>query len=554
MLRSLSISNFILIDELNLEFQSGLCVITGETGAGKSILLKALLFCLNVKSSYDPIKHGTNSCSVTVVFIVQEDSLLNNIKQILVPLQIECHNELIIKRTQTFDNRKKFFINDQIVTSKTAAMVSCLLFELYGQNSHTSLLDASSHLAILDDYGSLTDLRKIVSYEYHKLCHIKSSIYEISGKKQDIDREIEYLKFVVNELSIINIQENEEEHLGDLRRELQKRDKELQLYLDLLSQLETSEIHQIISRTQRIITRTNSENQYLLNIHKQLDEAANNIEEAKQQLKDIISNLSDNKYNIEEVEERLFAIKGLVRKYEVSSDQFSNFLASSKQRLDKLQQTIINSDKLHEELRIQEKKFLDLAKLLSEKRAKAALKLETNMLQELALLEMDKALFKVELSDRQVANITGIDEIRFTASTNPGAPFAAIDKIASGGELSRFMLALKSIFVDKSEVPLVIFDEIDTGVSGVAADSIGSRLKQLAKASQVIVITHQSQVAAKADQHILVSKRQSSEHTSISAHVLTEQEAIQAIARMISGKEITENSINAAKDLRLAVR
>ncbi|WP_316354135.1 DNA repair protein RecN [Candidatus Trichorickettsia mobilis] len=545
MLYNLSIRNFILIEELDLEFQSGLCVITGETGAGKSILLKALLFCLNGKSTDNIIRHGADSCTVIASF-----ALSKNIKELLLQLQIESEDELVIRRSQTLDNRKKFLINDQIVTAKTVTMIADILFELHGQNTHTALLKSSSHINHLDDYGNLTDLRKTLASEYNKLHNIKSQLREISDQQQEALHEIDYLQFITDELSTINIEIDEEEHLADLRRSLQNRDKELQLLFDLLSQLETPELSQAISRANRIISRINQEDQRFFNIRQQLEEADNNLAEAKQQLQDIIANLSVDEHNLDTIEERLFTIKGLVRKYGVSSgNQLPDFLVNAKLKLLGLQQKMANSSNLHEQLKTLESKYLDLAKTLSTKRAAVALALEASIQQELALLQMEKVLFKVELTIKPIADVTGIDEVRFTASTNPGMPYIAIDKIASGGELSRFMLALKSTLVTNDAIPLVIFDEIDTGVSGIVADSIGNRLKQLAKVSQVIVITHQPQVAAKADQHLLVSKIHLNEQTKAIVRILTEPERIQALAQMIAGKTITENSVKAAQDL-----
>ncbi|WPY00868.1 DNA repair protein RecN [Candidatus Trichorickettsia mobilis] len=545
MLYNLSIRNFILIEELDLEFQSGLCVITGETGAGKSILLKALLFCLNGKLIDNVIRHGTDSCTVIATF-----ALSKNIKEILLQLQIESENELVIRRSQTSDNRKKFLINDQVVTAKTVTMIADLLFELHGQNTHTALLKSSSHLDHLDDYGNLTDLRKTLVSEYNKLHNIKSQLKEISDQQQETLREIEYLQFITDELSTINVKIDEEEHLADLRRNLQNRDKELQLFHDLLLQLEAPELSQAINRANRIISRINQADQRFVNIRQQLEEADNNLAEAKQQLQDIIANLATDEHNLDTIEERLFIIKGLVRKYGVSSaNQLPDFLVSTKLKLLELQQKIANSSNLHQQLKALESEYLDLAKILSEKRITVALALEASIQQELALLQMEKVLFKVERTIKPVADVTGIDEVRFTASTNPGMPYTAIDKIASGGELSRFMLALKSTLVANEAIPLVIFDEIDTGVSGTVADSIGNRLKQLARISQVIVITHQPQVAAKADQHLLVSKMHFNEQTRVIARILTKSERVQVLAQMIAGKTITENSVKAAQDL-----
>lgn len=547
MLQSLSVKNFILIDSLELEFDNGLCVITGETGAGKSILLNALLFCLGKKLSSDVIKTGSDYCSVTAIFSLNDD-----VRKVLDQANIEYDTELIIKRIQKPDNRKKFLINDQLVTQNTLSQVADHLFELHGQNNHTSLLNSSSHIDILDNYGNLLDLRTKTSQHFSAWQKITNEISKIIKEKDKIDQEIDYLMFSTKELQLSNVQIGEEEKLVSLRQILQSRDKELSQSKEILSQLETSEIDQSLSKASRLINR--SQHEFFTSISLNLDNIYHNLEEARAKIKSYISDFDKSEYNLEEIEERLFEIRGLARKYNIRCDEIMDFLNKSQEQLNILQNKISSISEWQVKQDSELSKYFDLANILSHQRIISARNLERLVQQELSQLKMEKAIFKVEVISNKGSSSHGTDNICFIASTNPGMALAPIDKIASGGELSRFMLALKtSLFTKKqyttTEEYTLIFDEIDTGIGGYVADKVGERLKKLSNFAQVIVITHQPQVAGKASQHISVSKSQQDKTTEVKVKVLDLQERQYELARMISGKTVTEASLNAAKEL-----
>jgi DNA repair protein RecN (Recombination protein N) len=546
MLHSLSVKNFILIDKLDIEFTQGFCVITGDTGSGKSLLLDAILFCLGGKFSGDVIKNNTDYCSVSAIFTLHE-----YVKSFLVKIDIECEDELVIKRIQKPGNRKQFLINDQIVTQKTIETISEYLFELHGQNSHSILTNSASHIDILDNYGDLLAPRSDLSEYFKNIQSLDKDITEIAEIKEKIESEIDYLSFIVEELSNANIKQGEEEHLSNIRLILQKGDKEIKQAQDILSKLEAPEIDQSINKALRIIARSGKDDEEFNLISSDLEIAYSKLEEARTRLQSIIRNFNVTEYNLEEVEDRLFEIRDKTRKYGIRADEVDEFLIQSTEKLEFLKGKINNSDELKKSLQIIKKQYFDLATILSAKRLEAAKNLEALVQKELEQLKMEKAIFKVEISTDQNGHFTrnGIDSVRFVASTNPGMLLAPIDKIASGGELSRFMLALKTCLFDKSVRPLIIFDEIDTGIGGVVADAVGERLKKLSKIAQVVVITHQPQVAGKADQHLLVSKTQLEAHTIVTVETLEHDSRHLELARMISGKVVTDNSIRAAKEL-----
>ncbi|WP_375318975.1 DNA repair protein RecN [Candidatus Tisiphia endosymbiont of Oplodontha viridula] len=596
MLQSLSVKNFILIDELEIEFEKGLCVITGETGAGKSVLLDAILFSLGSKFSDNVIKHGGDYCSVATTFTLNDD-----LKKLLKQFNIEYDQELLIKRIQKSNNRKKFLINDQVVTVNTLQQVADCLFELHGQNSHTSLLSPSSHINILDDYGELLNLRAELSEHFDILQTTTKEINKVTRDKDTIEQEIDYLTFVTKELKTLDYQSGEEEKLVTVRRSLQNRDKEIQVTQDILSHLEFPEINKSINNAQRLINRSLRQNEEFSSISLNLDDCYNSLEEARIKLQSIINNFDKNEFNLDEVEERLFKIRDIARKYNISCEKIPVFFDNSNQQLNALKSKINNVKTLDINKRAEYKKYFELAEALSYKRSISAKNLELAVQKELEQLKMEKAVFKIEIlpknnpdnqdnnknfvelnmseefseeikqnpesrssfpynskvnSDNQISSqlllykmYDGIDNVRFVASTNPGTKLAPIDKIASGGELSRFMLALKTCLFDKSLKDTIIFDEIDTGTGGIVADKVGEKLKKLSSIAQVLVITHQPQVAGKADQHIIVNKLQLDETTKITVKSLNLQERQTELARMISGESITDASLKAAKEL-----
>ncbi|KAJ6644990.1 DNA repair protein RecN [Pseudolycoriella hygida] len=466
-----------LADQLEIEFEKGLCVITGETGAGKSILLEAILFSLGNKFSDNVIKEGCDYCSITTAF-----TLNNSLKRLLEQFNIEYDEQFNKEANKVYQD------------------------------------------------------------------------------KENITEEIDYLTFIIDELTNLNIQQGEEERLTDIRQNLQNQEKEIKTIQDIVAYLEDPALDNFINNAQRLITRNLSQNANFPSIAGNLDDCYNSLEEARVKLQNILNKFEENEFNIEEIEERLFLLRAKARKYNISCETIPQFLLNSRQQLKDLQDKIANFGNLDSKRAEKYKDYLELALALSSRRFVSANKLELAVQKELKQLKMEKAIFKVEiakkdpitldnLANESIMHSNGIDNIRFVASTNPGMKLAPIDKIASGGELSRFMLAIKTCIFNKSQLNTIIFDEIDTGIGGIVADKIGERLKNLSSLAQVIVVTHHPQVAGKADQHIVVSKTQYDEETKITIKSLTALEKQTEIARMISGKSITEASLKAAKEL-----
>ncbi len=546
MLQSLSIQDFILIKRLDLDFVDGFCVITGKTGAGKSILLDAILFAMGNKSTGQIVRSGQEKAIVTLTFSVVDKIILFLSEY---DIQLNLDEDLIIKRVQYANGRKKFFINDNIVTQKIVSDLFDHLLEIHGQHNHTSLLNIASHLEILDQSANNISLRNRVSDLYKVWQEICNEVLAINAERENIEKEIDYLSHVCAEFNDLGIKDGEEEKLSEIKKHLQIRDKEVSLVQSILNDLDASKIEQIIARAQRNIGKSEDANLYnQININ--LEEIYNKTEEVKSALAYILDSFSFSEYSLPEIEDRLYAIKSIARKHACVASDLDSFMQDSQTKLQNLELKLKNSVDLNDKMIKAEQEYFDQANLLSQNRRIAAKELENKTMHELSILDMKKAIFSVEIkSDKKTIRSKGIDEVRFLASTNPGTPKAPIDKIASGGELSRFMLGFRAALFDKESKQTIIFDEVDVGISGSVADVVGQRLKVLSKVAQVIVITHQPQVAGKAEQHILVQKTQTNTDTKIVAEYLDLEKRSRELARMISGKEITINSVAAAKEL-----
>jgi len=546
MLQNLSIQDFLLIEKLDLDFEDGFCVLTGQTGAGKSILLDAILFALGSKASGEVVRANQEKAVVVLTFarVEQAAEYLSEYD-----INLDPDDDIIIKRIQYANGRRKFLLNDNLVTQRLASDLFDYLLEIHGQHNHTLLLKNSSHLEILDQSAGNIQLKKEVMGLYKLWQELHSELLTAAAEKEAIIKEIDYLSHMCHELRALDIKDGEEEELTEIKKRLQTREKEIKLIESILNDVEASNIEQIIAKAQRNISKSDNVEIYS-NVNISLEEIYNKVEEAKSALNNILHSFDLSEHSLPEIEDRIYAIRSISRKHGCAVSELGNFMQQSSQRLIALEQKIKNSAELNDKVLTVKQEYLHKAQLLSENRRIAARKLEKKTTDELLMLDMKKALFAIEInSEEKNAGINGIDEVRFLASTNPGMPKAPIDKIASGGELSRFMLAFRTALFDKTTKKTIIFDEVDVGVSGSVADSVGERLKTLSMVAQVIVITHQPQVAGKANQHILVEKTQTIANTSVTARSLDLEERPRELARMISGKEITTNSLAAAKEL-----
>ena len=551
MLISLSIHNFILIKKLNLDFNQGLNVITGETGSGKSIFLDAILFAIGAKYDNKVISPGADKATVIVEFYPT-----GHAREYLNQHEIEYDETILIKRVIDKNNRKKFFINDSPTTTSFIKHLTELLIEINAQNTHNRLHSQSSHIDILDEYGNLTQLREEVAGLVKEYNELKQTKRQLEAEYEKLTQESEYLSYSISEIEDLNIETGEVEKLNDRRAELKARQKQWEKLKEVKNNFEEAAgLEKKALMAQDLLTRLDAENdegaqefQEIINL---LEQALMNFQEAHSKLDSYLYNIDDEGQSLEEVEERLINIKDIARKHEVPPEELTQHLDTLKSNLEELQQKLDFSSEIDNKIQEKAEELEAKCTHLSNSRAESAGALEASIQNELPHLNLAKASFKVDIETKTIehAGSKGVDEVTFKASTNPGMPVSSISTIASGGELSRFLLAMKIALQQAYYSPTIIFDEIDVGIGGATAEAVGKRLKHLTRNCQIFTITHQPQVAASGDSHLLVQKNYFKDETITDINILNVQEREKEIARMISGANIQEESLNAARSL-----
>ncbi len=551
MLTELTIHNLVLIESLTLSFTRGLSVLTGETGAGKSILLDGIGLALGARAESRMVRAGADKASISAHFSVET---LPTLQALLHEQDIACDDELLVRRTLNKDGKSKAFINDTPVSIQLLKSVGAHLMEIHGQHDQRGLLDASTHLAVLDDYVADAALLQHVSTSYAAWKEAVKA-HDILLKRIEAARaEAEYVEHAYNELSQLNPQHGEEEELAATRTAMQHQEQIIQTMQEALQALqEPTAVTSVLSQAERVLARLPDAAAALVApATAALDRAHIELQEAVDQIELFAQQTGYDVQALEAAEERLFALRDMARKHRCHVDELAEKCAELQQKVEALASGEGNLLEAKQAIDTTRHAFLNHAQALSKKRHVAAAALQTSIQHELAGLKMGRATIAVELTEQPEADwhAGGIDRAQFVASTNPGSNMAPLHKIASGGELSRFMLACKMALSNQHGIASMIFDEIDTGVGGAVADKIGSRLRILAEAGyQVLCVTHLPQVAAHGHQHFMVQKDQQAEPTTTSVQPLNAVEREQEIARMLAGEGVTSEATAAAKKL-----
>ena len=551
MLTHLSIRDIVLIDRLDLAFENGLAVLTGETGAGKSILLDAFALALGARGDGSLVRQGEPQGQVTAVF---QPADKHPVFAVLAEQAIAHEGEIILRRVQMADGKTRALVNDQPVSVQSLRAIGTSLVEIHGQHDDRALADPASHRAILDSFAGIekeiSALRKC-----HQSWHEARETLRAHQERLDAARkEADYLRHACDELSALAPEEGEETKLADRRQAMMAAEKasgEIREALDTVGG-HSSPIPTLIS-VQRRLERRGTETDALLGpAIKALATAVDALEETRSALEAAERAADFDPRELERVEERLFALRAASRKYHVPVDQLAALAERFAADVESLDQGESSLVKLEAALKEAELRYIAAAETVSKKRAKAAAELEKAVMGELPPLKLERAKFIVALErDEAARGPDGFDHVEFWVETNPGSRPGPMMKVASGGELSRFMLALKVSLADRGSAPTLVFDEIDTGVGGAVADAIGQRLSRLAKKVQVLSVTHAPQVAARASTHFLIAKGEAGKGKRIATRVVTIDDAHrrEEIARMLSGAEITEEARAAAKKL-----
>ena len=547
MMNTLNISNVVLIEKLNLQFGSGLNIITGETGAGKSILLDALSLALGARSDVGLIRAGCDTASVVAEF----DCINDDAKRILDDNGIDYDDNLILRRTLSCDGKSRAWINDVPVSIKTLKQIGDSIIEIHGQFENHSLLDVTTHLTALDDYARLYTPEFSMFLEkthnaYHDLHESEKRLKELTEILEKSENERDFLEHNIAELRALNAQIGEEEELSNKRATMMDAEKNAAILNDAVAVLKNNgnNLDEQICSVAHILERIKTTpNPYSEQIDK-LYSVAETIANVSEQIKPENTNVDD----IDFIEERLFAIRAAARKHRVMADELPNKLSEMEQQLNAIDNSDFELKRAKADVEKYAKTFNDYAKELHNLRQNSAKKLREQILKELPELKLGNADFTVDFIDSQ-PNSNGRDTITFMIKTNPGTPFAPLHKIASGGELSRFMLALRVSLNNPNNHKTIVFDELDTGISGATASAVGDRLNRLAKNEQLLVITHSAQVAGFADKHFKILKQSANNKATTTVDEISGDDRINEIARIISGAKITSESIATAKTL-----
>lgn len=550
MLTNLRIENVAVIEKVSISFEKGLNILTGETGAGKSIVIDAINAVLGERTTKQIVRNGADSAKVTAYF----DFIGENVIDVLKSLDIEPEEDgsLLINRVITADGRSSCRINGQPVTVSMLRQVGNELISICGQHDSQKLLQSENHIVYIDSLGGTSELLEDYRTVYTKACEIKKELDSLKRNDSDNRQRLDFLKYQIDELERADIQIGEKERLNNEKRKIKDREK-------ITSALYSA--HSIISGDEN--TSGLCDNLYHLSsflaqlrdydsefgeYEKSVDDLRYELEDCLSALNRMSSSFEDEEVDIDSIEERLDIIYRLSKKYGSTEEEMLKTL----ERLQKEYHSITTSDERAEELEEEYNQISQLlrkkASILSEKRKSFCVEFEKQIMQQLAYLDMPGAVFKVDFKTVNPGS-NGIDDVQFLLSANAGQEPKPLSKIASGGELSRIMLAIRCALAESESVSTLIFDEIDTGISGRAAHKVGYKLKQLSSGFQVICVTHLAQIAAGADNHLLIEKRTEEGKTFTLVTNLESDARIKEIARIIGGDIITQATLSSAEEL-----
>ncbi len=554
MLGTLSVRNIVLIDQLDIILDAGLTALTGETGAGKSILLDALSLALGGRGDQSLVRTGMESGQVTAVLHLPPD---HPVRKLLAANEIPDDEEVILRRVQYADGRTRAFINDNPVSASLMRQVGLLAIEIHGQHADRALVDTATHRALLDAYGGHVAETGATAAAHHALSELERAVARQRALVERAQRDEEYARHVVAELEELSPETGEETELADRRQHLMGLEKSADDVRDADEVLNGPNAPGSVLVTLMRRLARKSEDGLFGPVTDALDQTLVALDHASEALETLKREMDFDPLELERVEERLFALRAAARKHQVTPDDLRAVLERYRADLSALENGSEELTALEKKAEAARADYMKAAAKLSKARRKAAADLTKAVEKELPDLKLGSARFIVDFdTDETRINEAGFDQAAFHVQTNPGTNPGPLMKVASGGELSRFLLALKVVLADRGSAPVLIFDEIDTGVGGAVADAIGKRLARLAEKVQVISVTHAPQVAARARQHLLIEKQSVKEGAFMRTHVhpLSGEARNEELARMLAGARITDEARAAAGRLLSEVR
>ncbi|OAX03064.1 DNA repair protein RecN [Staphylococcus epidermidis] len=551
MLQTLSIKQFAIIDELDINFSDGLTVMSGETGSGKSIIIDAIGQLIGMRASSDYVRHGEKKAIIEGIFDIDESKDTINI---LESLAIDVDEDFLLVKREIFSSGKSICrINNQIVTLQDLRKVMQELLDIHGQHETQSLLKQKYHLQLLDDYADnqYSDLLNQYQLSYNQYKNKRKELEELESADQALLQRLDLMKFQLEELTEASLKEGEVDQLESDIKRIQNSEK-LNLALN--------NAHQVLTDESAIPDRLYELSNYLQTINDivpekfvRLKEDINQfyylLEDAKHEIYDEMANTEFDEQVLNEYESRMNLLNNLKRKYGKDITELIAYQSKLANEIDKIENYEQSTSQLREEIKTLYNEVIDIGKKLSQERRRVARELRDHIVSEIQNLQMKDANLEISFKPLDEPTIEGIEFVEFLISPNRGEPLKSLNKIASGGELSRIMLALKSIFVKSRGQTAILFDEVDSGVSGQAAQKMAEKMRDIAQYIQVICISHLPQVASMSDHHLLISKASNADRTTTQVKELKDENKIDEIARMISGASVTELTRENAKEM-----
>ena len=552
MLQTLVIKNFTLVEHLEVDFNNGMTALTGETGAGKSLVVDALAMALGDRADTNQVRRAADKCEISAIFDIRQVSLAKS--------WLKAHdfdnqeNDCVIRRMLTKDGRSRGYINGQSATMQQLREIGETLIDIHNQHEHQSLLRRETHRLILDNFANCNELSINIKRFHQEWIRAKKELEKLKNTNIGLISSKDFLSFQLQELNEINISEGELQSLEEEQICLANSESiisDCNRMLQLYSEAEECNLEKLLNESIQILQKIPAKSESLEEAHRSLVSAQIEIQESGREIQQYLNNFNSDPEALHKIENKLTEIYHLARKYKISPENLYSKKKSIESELKKLSVSHDEESRLNQQIKKLFAEYSLAAKKLSEIRTKASIKISSDIEKQLKLLSMTGAQFNVNLEPIKNNDLggRGQEEVEFLISTNPGEPCKPLARIASGGELSRISLAIQAIAAKNSSIPTLVFDEVDVGIGGATADIVGSILRDLGGLGQILCITHQPQVASKAHNHMRVSKNTIENLTFSNIVTLNDSEKLNEIARMLGGIDITEATLDHAKEM-----
>lgn len=552
MLAQLTIENIALIDKLELDLKNGLNILSGETGAGKSIIIDSLNFVLGERADKSLIRYGTDYAIVQAVF---EEYVTPSVSEYLDDIGIECEDVLIIRRKMSVDGKNECRINGRVSTLSILKGLTELLVDIHGQHEHQSLLKSANHIKLLDDIGAakIASVKQDVAKEHTRYIALKRELSRF-GDESERERKLDILSFQIDEIEKADVKDGEEDELFQARKRIRNMEKIMSALSDAKNTLDgydSSSVSASIKNSSNLLGTISSYDDTVAPLIDRLDDAKIEIKDIADTLSDMLERLDFDARSAEKIEERLEVVRNILHKYGGNFDNLQKFYEDAKKEAELLSGAAQTVEDLQVEIEKAKSGLQKSARKLTELRQEVANKFESDITRELKDLGMGGSTFKVDFvttDDVDQISANGADTIEFLFSANVGEPMKPLAKIISGGEMSRFMLAFKNIVAGVDGIGTMVFDEIDTGISGNISAVVSEKMCNISRDRQVIAVTHMPSLAAMADNHYLIAK--STENGKTLTHINLLEDDTDEVARLIGGNDYSQFAVPHAKEMK----